>query len=433
MRSVTASRAQYAYRLATEALAALEAAADPAATDDELVASLRTVEGLRRRLDRLTVGTTAALARRGTFAERGYPSATQALAELLGMERYDARCRAVAAEQVCERIGLDGRRLPARMPATAAAFADGAAGLRHIEVIASVLGSAAAARLTPQVWAGAEAELAHKAEVYTPAQLREYGRALIEGLDEDGPEPDDDEPGPEPVNELFLTRHPGGGGSIKGRFEDPAAFDAIATVIDAKAKPLTADDGRPAGQRQADALAEMAGYVLDHGDLPETGGHRPHLNVIVRLEDLENRARAGCLDFGGTMTPAALRALACDCAVVPIVMNGKGQPLDVGRLTRTIPDGLRRAVAARDRGCAHPGCDRTPSWCETHHVLHWVRDLGETKLDNLVMLCRVHHRMLHHESGWHVRIRDGLPEFIPPRWVDPEQVPRRKPLPHLVG
>ncbi len=137
------------------------------------------------------------------------------------------------------------------------------------------------------------------------------------------------------------------------------------------------------------------------------------------------------LDFGGSLSPESLRMLACDAAVIPIVMNGVGQPLDVGRVNRTIPDGLRRAVAARDRGCAHPGCGRTASWCEIHHIREWWPD-GETKLDNLVMLCRVHHRLLHH-SEWVVRIRDGLPEFIPPRWLDMDRTPRRKPLTHLTA
>ncbi len=69
--------------------------------------------------------------------------------------------------------------------------------------------------------------------------------------------------------------------------------------------------------------------------------------------------------------------LACDAAVIPIILDGAGQPLDVGRATRTIPDGLRRAVAARDLGCAFPGCGRPPSWCEVHHIREW-RDGGET-------------------------------------------------------
>ncbi len=195
----------------------------------------------------------------------------------------------------------------------------------------------------------------------------------------------------------LIPHRDGNGGRLKGRFDDAAMYDAIATVIDAKSTPRTADDDRTAAQRQAEALADVCGYVLDHGDVPECGGHRPHLNVLIRLEDLENRARAAVLDFGGGMSPESLRMLACDAAVIPIVLDGKGQPLDVGRITRTTPDGLRRAVAARDRGCAHPGCNQPPSWCEIHHIHAWEHG-GATKLDNLVLLCKVHHRMLHHSE-----------------------------------
>jgi len=219
-----------------------------------------------------------------------------------------------------------------------------------------------------------------------------------------------------------------GGSADKGRDN----ITMTLTPGDAKAKPLTGDDDRSAGERQAEALADVCGYVLDHAPssvVPECGGHRPHVNVLVRLEDLENRARAAALDFGSTLSPESLRMLCCDAAVVPIVMDGAGQPLDVGRATRTIPDGLRRAVAARDRGCAHPGCDRPPSWCECHHIVPWECG-GETKLSNLAMLCRVHHRQIH-STEWICRIRDGLPEFIPPAWIDPERRPRRKALPHL--
>ncbi|MQA16943.1 MAG: DUF222 domain-containing protein [Pseudonocardiaceae bacterium] len=208
-------------------------------------------------------------------------------------------------------------------------------------------------------------------------------------------------------------------------------FDAIAAVIDAKAKPMPDDDTRHLPQRQGAAPAEVCGYVLDHGDVPECGGKRPHLNVHIRLDDLEDRCRSAMLDFGGALSPESLRMLACDAAMIPIVLDGTGQPLDVGRVRRTIPDRLCRAVAARDRGCAHPGCDRPPSWCEIQHVRPWENG-GDTALYNLVMLCQRHHRLLHH-SEWLVRIRDGLPEFIPPAWIDPDLKPRRKPLPHLAA
>jgi hypothetical protein len=407
---------------------ATRAAVGPAASGDDMVSILLLCEGLRRQLDQIAVGAVADLERRGLFAERGYQSSAAALSDLLGWERPTARRRVIAAEQVTPRVGLGGAVLPARLPATATVFAAGRVSLRHVDAIARVLASPSARRLTPEQWAGVEEQLAVKAEVYRPSELQVWGVALIELLDQDGAEPDDRPPAQ--VNELHLNRLPSGGGKIRGRFDDAAMFDAIATVVDAKARPLTGDDQRAAGERQAEALAEVCGWVLDHsnsGILSECGGHRPHLNVLIPLDDLQNRARAGCVDFAGTTTPEALRMLACDAVAIPIVLNGKGQPLDVGRATRTIPDGLRRAVAARDRGCAHPGCDRPPSWSEVHHILEWEHG-GETKLSNLVMLCRQHHRQIHF-TEWIVRIRDGLPEFIPPRWICPLQTPRRKALP----
>ena len=417
-----------AHRLLLQAVDALGEAAG-LGSDAELVSVLTLCEGVTRRLDRVTVDALAALDRRGVFAERGYKSAAAALSDLLGWERFEARRRVVAAEQVTARVGLDGAPLPARLPATAAVFAAGATSLRHVETIARVLGSDAAGRLSPEQWAGAEEQLAAKADAVHAVGAADLGHRARRGA---GPgRRGARRPAAVRVNELHLTRLPSGGGKIKGRFDDAAMFDAIAAVVDAKARPLTGDDDRPAAQRQAEALADVCGYVLDHAPspvLPECGGHRPHVNVLVRLEDLENRARAACLDFGGTVSPESLRMLCCDAAVVPVVLNGKGQPLDVGRITRTIPDGLRRAVAARDRGCAHPGCGRPASWCEVHHIREWENG-GPTRLDNLVMLCRVHHRQIH-STEWAVRIRDGLPEFIPPQWIDPEQRPRRRALPH---
>ena len=414
--------------LFAQALDALRGVAEAGAADDR-VAVLTLCEGVARQLDQVTVAAVAGLDREGVFSDKGYASPVQALSDLLGWEGRQARRRVTVAEQVAPRTGLDGAVLPARLPATAEVFGAGRAGLRHVEVIARVLGGKTAGRLSPEQWAGVEEQLAAKAEVYTPRELQEWGTALVELLDQDGEAPD--ERPPALVNELFLSRLPGGGGKLRGRFDDAAVFDAIATVIDAHAKPLTADDDRSAGERQAEALAEVCGYVLDHGDVPECGGQRPHVNVLIGLEDLENRARAACLDFGGPVAPQALRMLCCDARVVPIVMNGQGQPLDVGRATRTIPDGLRRAIAARDRGCAHPGCGRPVSWCEVHHATAWEHG-GETKLSNLVMLCRRHHRQIH-STEWVVRIRDGLPEFIPPKWLDPEQRPRRRALPHLAA
>ena len=406
---------------------------DPAATDQELIDRLRFVAEVERAAQRCAVTTLAVLTQRGVFAARGQRPDT-ALVDLLGLEPVEARRVVTAAEHVCPRTDLQGQQLPARLPVTAEAFHAGRAGLRQVEVIARLMTSPPATRLDPATWAGAEAQLAERVDDYTPSQLRTWGTQLLELLDQDGPEPEDPTPGD--GNELLFGRdRRGNGGWLKARYTDAAMYDLIATLIDAKATPLTTDDHRPLGQRQADALAELLGWVADHGDTtvtPAAGGRRPHINVLVRLEDLEGRARAAVLDFGGVLTPTELRLLCCDACIVPIVMNGNGQPLDVGRASRTIPDGLRRAVATRDRGCAHPGCTRPPSWCQVHHIIPW--ELGsETKLVNLVMLCRLHHREIH-SSGWGVRIApDGQPEFLPPAWVDPQRRPRRNPAGHPSG
>jgi 5-methylcytosine-specific restriction endonuclease McrA len=83
-------------------------------------------------------------------------------------------------------------------------------------------------------------------------------------------------------------------------------------------------------------------------------------------------------------------------------MDGPSAVLDVGRTTRTIPSALRRAVVARDRTCASPGCYRPPEHCDVHHVVFWA-DGGDTSLDNLVLACRRHHRLIH-QQGWQVTV-----------------------------
>lgn len=416
-----------AYRIIADALDALESLTDTG-TDEQRLALLRISEGASRRLTVYGVHSAAELTRRGAFAERGYTSPTLALCEQLGIERYDAHLRVVATQQVCERVGFDGAVLPLRLPATAVAFVAGRVSLRHVEVIAKVLGSAAAQRLDPEDLAVVEANLAENATVFSPAKLADHGAALVNLLDQDGAEPDDGEP--EPVNKLRIRRHRDKpGGTISGEFSSAAMFGAIATLVDAKSKPLDRDDTRDLEQRQAEALADVCGYVLDHGDLPQRGGQRPRLNVLVRLEDLQNRARAAVLDFGGALTASETRLLACDCGVVPAVLGGKGEVLDLGRTARTISDAIRRALGIRDGGCAWPGCDRPPSWCDGHHIVPWEHG-GVTSLDNSVLLCKAHHRILH-ASEWVIRLRDGFPEFIPPKWVDPDQIPRRKPSSHL--
>lgn len=95
-----------------------------------------------------------------------------------------------------------------------------------------------------------------------------------------------------------------------------------------------------------------------------------------------------------------------------MVLSGSSEPLDVGRLTSTVPSPMRRAVIARDGLCRFPGCDRPPGWCDAHHVVHWA-DGGETALHNLVLLCKRHHGVVH-ADGFSLRMVEGVPVFRRP-------------------
>ena len=96
------------------------------------------------------------------------------------------------------------------------------------------------------------------------------------------------------------------------------------------------------------------------------------------------------------------RRLACDAGIIPVLLGSRSQPLDIGRLTRVVPTALRRAVELRDKTCRFPGCDRPPSWCDSHHLQHWAHG-GTTCLTNLILLCRFHHSLVH-EYGWRLHL-----------------------------
>jgi hypothetical protein len=180
-------------------------------------------------------------------------------------------------------------------------------------------------------------------------------------------------------------------------------------------------------QRQAEALVEVLQFVSDHGDnthLPSVGGSRGQVVVNIDWDRLRSDADGATLNGRVPVTPAQVRKACCDAEIIPLVLGGKGIPLDVGQSERTVRSGLRHSVTRRDGGCAHPGCDRRPNWCHVHHIREWAKG-GDTKLDNLVMLCRTHHR-LHHSTEWKIWMADdGLPENVPPAFIDPEQKPRR--------
>ncbi|WP_433119855.1 DUF222 domain-containing protein [Micromonospora sp. CA-246542] len=205
---------------------------------------------------------------------------------------------------------------------------------------------------------------------------------------------------------------------------DAEAAGLLRAALDPLAAPSGPDDPRCPGQRRHDALADLCRLALRTGELPEHGGEPAQIVVTTSFDALARQLDAGTLDTGPQLTPETVRRLACDAAILPAVLGTSGQTLDVGRQRRLVTGPLRRALVLRDRGCAFPGCERPPRWCDAHHIHHWA-DGGHTSLTNSVLLCGHHHRHVH-RGEWTVRLGgDGHPEFVPPAWLDPDQLPRR--------
>ncbi|MFC7400741.1 DUF222 domain-containing protein [Citricoccus sp. GCM10030269] len=169
--------------------------------------------------------------------------------------------------------------------------------------------------------------------------------------------------------------------------------------------------------------------------LPDVGGGgaRPQVLVTIDYETLSGQlANASghptdrllaSTAYGGPVNPQTIRTLACDADLIPVVLGGQGEVLDVGRSQRLFSRKLRRAITARDGGCAAPACSIPAPWCEVHHIEHWEHG-GPTSVENGVMLCSHHHHTVHN-GAWRIDVRGGIPWFIPARYHDPYQRPRR--------
>ncbi|MBO1266675.1 HNH endonuclease signature motif containing protein [Arthrobacter cavernae] len=240
-------------------------------------------------------------------------------------------------------------------------------------------------------------------------------------------------------------------------------------------------DRRSRAQKMLDGLVGACKLALATGTLPATGGLRPQVLVTIDFQSLlaelhhhgtaphdtgtaagvgtdggsgtratDTRLRrggngpeigresssgsgighsihavtgTGSFTFSGPATPRTIRKLACDADIIPVVLGSEGQILDIGRASRIFPPHIRKAITARDQGCAFPGCTIPAPWCEAHHINYWSRG-GATSTNNGTLLCSHHHHLIHKEN-WHIEPREGVPWFIPPPHIDPRQTPRR--------
>ena len=292
-----------------------------------------------------------------------------------------------------ELFGREGIRRAAR---------DGVLSRQHLVVLDKTLGEAPEADRDK-----VEAALLEKAAEFDGAAPRVIGQRILQLLDQDGKAPDDPELA-EPKREFHYGSRKDGSVVFRGKI-DPEAGAKLAALMSPLAKPTSAKDTRTTEERQGDAFVEIIELAAGSEKLPEEGGERPHLALTMSLKDFLAQRGTADVEGMGPLAASAVRRIACDAKVLRLVLGAKSEPLDIGRATRTIPNQIRRALITRDSGCAFPGCQRRPRQCHAHHVRHWAEG-GPTSVDNLVLLCGHHHRLVHH-SDWAVKINEGQPEF----------------------
>jgi hypothetical protein len=381
-------------------------------SDAELRAAVDEAFAARAVLDGFVVTAVRELDGRGLAVADG---ATSTTAWLTGRQRVSG---SLAASCVRVAKATDAT-------VTAEALRAGRVNLEQAQAIARALADMPAQRRDE-----AENVLLEQAVVFGPRELRLLGARIGAHLDtaaalEGRP------PGPAELaaarqlgaaeqravakRELWLSEGRDGGVRVSG-WLDPEAASAVRTVTDSLCRPCPADrlEPRTPAHRRADALVEVFELVAASGRLPRNGGDPVQVAVTVPWTALRDGVGAATLDDGTTLSPAAARRLACDAGLIPAVLGGASQSLDVGRQRRLFTGPLRRAVLLRDGGCAFPGCDRAPKWTVAHHVIHWAEG-GATCLANAVAVCGHHHRIIHY-GQWKVTINptDGLPDFWPP-------------------
>jgi hypothetical protein len=259
---------------------------------------------------------------------------------------------------VPKRQQLLATRLDTGCAATREALAAGRIDADQAEVITRAVADFPAG-LDPQLVESAEQRLLAEAEQYDAMLLARLADRILELVD---PKGIDSRLGDQLSRQEAAWRRRefsigyalDGMVTLRGRLPVEGA-ELLRAALDPLSKPRPADatgpDYRHPGQRRADALIELASRQLKAGELPESGGEKPHLVVTLDYSDLRDAIGAAHLDTGLPLSPSTVRRIACAAKIIPAVLSSTGEPLDLGRSVRLISGGLRRALVLRDRGC----------------------------------------------------------------------------------
>ncbi|MGG7510761.1 DUF222 domain-containing protein [Plantibacter sp. YIM 135249] len=193
--------------------------------------------------------------------------------------------------------------------------------------------------------------------------------------------------------------------------------------------PADMPEPRTLEQLRLDALVDTCRHVAG---CTEAATQLAPVSIVIRMDlhDLTDGIGAAHIDgITEPITANTVRRLAGDANLIPAILTGPSQVLDLGQSRRLFSTGQKIALAERDGGCAWTGCPHPPAYTQAHHITWWSTG-GTTNLNNGILLCSHHHHRVH-ADGWDIRIRDGSPWFIPPAHLDRTRTPptRRQPPP----
>jgi hypothetical protein len=368
-------------------------------------------------------------------------SARRVLTSALRISKAEAARRVRAADAVGPRVSMLGEPLIPVRPYLAEAQRDGDISTEQVAIVERAITPVDRRGFSPADIDAGEQLLVSHAKSFGPEDLKQLADRVVDAIDPDGTLPKEELN----ADRRFVHLRPTRDGAWTGEFRltgvvgaklkallDPLARPRVCQpgqaepVADGSAfikpGPLHDIDTRHHGQRLHDALEELCDRLLRAGDTVPSGGVPATVIVTIDLDDLLDRCGYGRSSDGTLIPTAAVLELANQADIIPAVLNASGAVLDLGRSRRIATHTQTLALTARDAGCSFPGCDRAAQWCERHHITEWV-DGGETNLDNLTLLCRYHHHNFA-TRGWQCRINgDGIPEWIPPGWVDRTRTP----------
>src|SRR5262245_11977334 len=285
------------------------------------------------------------------------------------------------------------------LPEVAAAFRAGFISSQHVSVICRAMGQVDKTCLDRR---STEHELVEAAREMDPYTLLRHWHQMRYQADQEAAELAEEEQRRQRWLNLWQTAD--GTFRIEGEL-DPENGVALKTAMRALMGRPRQDDERKPAERRCDTLGELARRLMSAGVLPELGGEKPHVMLIANIETLrlEPGSPIAQLDWGPLVTGRTARRIAEDADVTPVLVDGRGDILHVGRRTRTVSPRKRKALNLRDRHCQAPGCEVEPELCTPHHLTHWV-DGGDSVLPNLRLYCQVHHARQHPENA---RFRKG--------------------------